>query len=251
MPLQRERCGQGRTRDDVRTVKRRERRAPWVAAPTPGTTTLQNPRAPRGFRRAGGPRPHRLRTNDSARNSQPPAPMLPLRPGRPRSFGCTSAAQSYNPSKSSRGARISPGARLCARSTGRSGLTAREASDFYGCPHRFGAAAAGPRRTHPRSLGCGSGAQCSSRLCGSHLSCPCMDTAQTSCPRGKSAAGRKVDEPCLPRRGGIGWKRHRGNSTPDLPGQQLCHHARVRLRRARRPGRLPQRPSASLLASGR
>ena len=28
MPLQRERCGQGRTRDDVRTVKRRKRRAP-------------------------------------------------------------------------------------------------------------------------------------------------------------------------------------------------------------------------------
>ena len=33
MPLQRVRCGDARTRDDVRTVKRRERRAPWAAAP--------------------------------------------------------------------------------------------------------------------------------------------------------------------------------------------------------------------------
>ena len=32
MPLQRESCGHGRTRGDVRTVRRRERRTPWVAA---------------------------------------------------------------------------------------------------------------------------------------------------------------------------------------------------------------------------
>ena len=56
---------------------------------------------------------------------------------------------------SSRPARISPGARLCARSTSRSRLAARGASDFNGCPRRFGAAAAGPRRTQPRSVGCG------------------------------------------------------------------------------------------------
>ena len=49
MPLQRERYGRGRTRDDVRTVKRRKRRAPWVAASPLSPTTLQNPRAPRGF----------------------------------------------------------------------------------------------------------------------------------------------------------------------------------------------------------
>ncbi len=90
--------------------------------------------------------------------SNAPAPMMPLRPGRPRSVGCSFAALYYNPAKSSRAARISPGARLCARSTSRSRLTAREASDFHGRPRRSGAAAAGPRRTQPRSLGCGSAA---------------------------------------------------------------------------------------------
>ncbi len=57
--------------------------------------------------------------------------------------------------KSQRAARIFRGARLCARSTSRSGLVARDASKSNGCVRSFGAAAAGPRRTQPRSLGCG------------------------------------------------------------------------------------------------
>ena len=55
--------------------------------------------------------------------------------------------------KSPRAARISRGARLCARSTSRSGLAARNASKSNGCVRGFGAAAAGPRRTQPRSVG--------------------------------------------------------------------------------------------------
>ena len=95
------------------------------------------------------------------------APLPPLRPGRPRSVGCSSAAQYDNSLKTSRAAGISPGARRCARSTSRSRVAAREASDFTGRPRRFGAAAAGPRRTQPRSFGCGTAALCSSCVCGS------------------------------------------------------------------------------------
>ena len=69
-----------------------------------------------------------------------------------------------NSAKSSRAARISPGARLCARSTSRSRLATGDASDSNGCRRGFGAAAAGPRRTQPRSLGCGFAARCSSYL---------------------------------------------------------------------------------------
>ena len=79
---------------------------------------------------------------------------------------------------SSRPARISPGARLCARSTSRSRLAARGASDFHGCPRRFGAAAAGPRRTQPRSVGCGPAALCSECLCGAHSGFHCMVTVK-------------------------------------------------------------------------
>ena len=61
--------------------------------------------------------------------------------------------------KVSRAARISPGARLCARRTNRSTLAAGDASESYGCLRGFGAAAAGPRRTQPRSLGCGCAAR--------------------------------------------------------------------------------------------
>ncbi len=57
MPLERERCWHVRTRDDVRTVKRRKRRAPWVGALPPFTTTLQKPCAPRGFFLPRSPRP--------------------------------------------------------------------------------------------------------------------------------------------------------------------------------------------------
>ena len=42
-----------------------------------------------------------------------------------------------------------------------------DAADSHGRWRGCGAAAAGPRRTQPRSLGCGSAALCSSRLCGS------------------------------------------------------------------------------------
>ena len=43
-----------------------------VAAPSPCATTLQNPRAPGRFRRAGGPRPQRPLACGGARNSQRP-----------------------------------------------------------------------------------------------------------------------------------------------------------------------------------
>ena len=72
----------------------------------------------------------------------------------------------YNSAKPARAGRIIPGARLCARSTSRSGVDPRDASDSSGCVRRFGAAAAGPRRTQPRSLGCCPAALCSSCLCG-------------------------------------------------------------------------------------
>ena len=81
-------------------------------------------------------------------------------------LGCGSAALYYNSSESSRAARIFLGARLCARSTSRSRLAAADASNSNECRRGFGAAAAGPRRTQPRSVGCGSAALCSSRLCG-------------------------------------------------------------------------------------
>ncbi len=65
------------TPENLRTLLRRCRcgrdgRAPWVAAAPLCTTTLQNPREPRRFRRAGGPRPQRLRTCDAARKSPHP-----------------------------------------------------------------------------------------------------------------------------------------------------------------------------------
>ena len=55
------------------------------------------------------------------------------------------------PANSSRRVRSLPGARLCARSTSRSRLTPRDASVPNGCSRGFRAAAAGPRRTQPRS----------------------------------------------------------------------------------------------------
>ena len=72
--------------------------------------------------------------------------------------------------KPSRRARIFPGARRCARRTSRSRLTAGDGSDSSGCVRRFGAAAAGPRRTQPRSLGCGCAALWASCLCGANES---------------------------------------------------------------------------------
>ena len=69
--------------------------------------------------------------------------------------------------KSAQRARTLPGARLCVRSTSRSRLPAGHVADSNGCRRGFGAAAAGPRRTPPRSLGCGSAARCASRLGGS------------------------------------------------------------------------------------
>ena len=82
--------------------------------------------------------------------------------------------------KSSRRAKISPGARLCAWSTSRSGLAPGDAADANWCWRGFRAAAAGPRRTQPRSLGCGSAALCSSRLCGSSRSSPSHNYAVAS-----------------------------------------------------------------------
>ena len=67
---------------------------------------------------------------------------------RPFSGGLMVAS---NTAKSSRRARIFPGARLCARSTSRSWLAPRDASDSNECSWGFPAAAAGPRRTQPRS----------------------------------------------------------------------------------------------------
>ena len=60
---------------------------------------------------------------------------------------------------------ILSGARLCARSTSRSRLVAGDAADFNAGHRGFEAAAAGPRRTQPRSIGCGSAALCPSHLC--------------------------------------------------------------------------------------
>ena len=82
-------------------------------------------------------------------------------------FGYGSAALYYNSANSSRATRIFPGARRCARRTSRSGLSARDTSQSNRCLRGFAAAAAGPQRTQPRSLGCGSAALCSARLGGS------------------------------------------------------------------------------------
>ena len=137
-----EKCEQGGTPDDVRTVKRRKRRAP------------------------NSSRAARL----SACGRSPPAAVPHLRQRQkfqtpwlrccrcdrgPVALhcGCGSAALYDNPAKSSRAARLFPGAPLCARSTSRNRLAAREAPDFAGRPRRFAAAAGGPRRTQPRSLG--------------------------------------------------------------------------------------------------
>ncbi len=95
------------------------------------------------------------------------------------SFGCGSAELSRDSAESSRAARIFPGARLCARSTSRSRLAAGDASDSNERLRGFGAAAAGPRRTQPRSFGCGSAALCPSRLCG-QLFVPSKKFAHTS-----------------------------------------------------------------------
>ena len=67
-------------------------------------------------------------------------------------FGCGSAALYYDSSESSRAARIFSGARLGVRRTSRSRLSAADAADFNDCLRRCGAAAAGPRRTQPRSV---------------------------------------------------------------------------------------------------
>ena len=91
----------------------------------------------------------------------PPGPKA----RRPRQFSGGLMIGSAT-AKSSRAARIFPGARLCARRTSRSGLAPGDASDSNGHLRGFWAAAAGPRRTRPRSLGCGSAALCSSCLCG-------------------------------------------------------------------------------------
>ena len=64
------------------------------------------------------------------------------------------------------------------RRTSRSGLAPGDASDSNGHLRGFWAAAAGPRRTQPRSLGCGFAALCSSCLCGPIAICDCIDTAK-------------------------------------------------------------------------
>ena len=78
--------------------------------------------------------------------------------------------------KSSCRARIFPGSRLGARCIRRSELAPWDAADSNGGLRGFGAAAAGPRRTQPRSLGCGSAALCSSCLCGRFGGFCCIDT---------------------------------------------------------------------------
>ncbi len=94
-------------------------------------------------------------------------------------------------------ARISRGARRCAPSTSRSGLAARDASDFSRCRRGFGAAAAGPRRTQPRSVGCGCTALCSSYLGGPLGVRDCRDSAEPYlCSEGdRSAAFRPQKRP--------------------------------------------------------
>ncbi len=81
-----------------------------------------------------------------------------------------------------RAARNFPGARPCAWSTSRSRLAAREASDFNGCLRRFRAAAAGPRRTQPRSLGWGTAAL--------YYKCAKASRAPRIPERGRSARSR-------------------------------------------------------------
>ena len=78
---------------------------------------------------------------------------------------------------SSRAASVFPGARLGAHRTSRSRLDRWDAADCNGCVRGFGAAAAGPRRTQPRSFGCGPRLPlCSSYLCGSPrvFNCPAL-----------------------------------------------------------------------------
>ena len=62
-----------------------------------------------------------------------------------------------------------PGARLYARSTSRSGLAARDASESNRCRRGFGAAAAGPRRTQPRSALLAAPPRCVHRISVVHL----------------------------------------------------------------------------------
>ena len=87
----------------------------------------------------------------------PPGPRAKRRPQFSGGLLATRAT-----AKSSWRARIFPGARRCARRTSRSRLAPWDASDFNGCLRAFWAAAAGPRRTQPRSLGCGCAALCPS-----------------------------------------------------------------------------------------
>ena len=91
-----------------------------------------------------------------------PAPAAASEPGRMESVAHSQVhsccGRDARAPETSRSAGISRGARLCARSTSRSRLATREASDFNGRPRRFGPAAAGPRRTHPPSISCGSAA---------------------------------------------------------------------------------------------
>ena len=187
--------------------------APADAAPGNGSELL---RAPAGHRRngpecrtfAGDPiGPRRRATAETLRNHRPrkllrcPAGARPVRRGnrgpRPLARACPRLISCGVPpgpgakrrphfsggllatratAKSSRRARIFPGARRCARRTSRSRLAPWDASDFNGCLRAFWAAAAGPRRTPPRSLDCGSAALCPSCLCGPLGGFHCIDT---------------------------------------------------------------------------
>ena len=72
MPRQRERCGQGRTRDDIRTVKRRKRRAPLWLRLRRAVLQLCNVLARREVSGARASRPQQLRTCEDAINFQRP-----------------------------------------------------------------------------------------------------------------------------------------------------------------------------------
>ena len=97
--------------------------------------------------------------------------------------------------KSLRTARSFPGARLCARSTSRSRLAAGDAADFSGRLCDFGAAAAGPRRTQPRSLGGGSAARSGRRdAAGTRRRDACVT---------RGGARLRAFVPAVPSRGGL------------------------------------------------
>ena len=154
-------------------------------------------RAPKASRHATIPERGRAARSSSApakaqQISTAPAPMLPLRPGRPRSVGCGFAALYHNPAESLRAARIFPDHARPVSGSSPSHSPAPNSPAKLGCvrPGRRRAPAARSsvsicaRRTkavqkfcallplpalrpgQPRSFGCGCAALCSSRLCG-------------------------------------------------------------------------------------